>query len=104
MGTAQDGFAQIMVEFLFEKPLQEATQDIRDAISAIRDDLPTEMKEPIIKKFNDTDRPIVSLALSSDQAHRRRAHPPGRPGHHARAALDPRRGGGQGVRQASSAS
>jgi len=65
-GTAEDGFATVMVEFLFEKPLSEATQDIRDAISGIRADLPTEMKEPIIKKFNDTDLPIVSLALSSN--------------------------------------
>src|SRR6476659_1830766 len=64
-GSAEDGFATIVVEFLFEKPLQEATQDIRDAISGIRSDLPAEMKEPIIKKFNDTDLPIVSLSLSS---------------------------------------
>ena len=65
MGRAEDGFAVIMIEFIFEKPLPEATQDIRDAISGIRNDLPTEMEEPIIKKLNDTDRPIVSLALSS---------------------------------------
>jgi len=65
-GTAEDGFATIMIEFLFDKPLQEATQDIRDAISGIRQDLPAEMEEPIIKKFNDTDLPIVSLALSSN--------------------------------------
>ncbi|MEO8449146.1 MAG: efflux RND transporter permease subunit, partial [Gemmatimonadota bacterium] len=65
MGSAEDGFGQIMVEFQFEKPLGEATQDIRDAISGIRSDLPVELEEPIIKKFNDADRPIVSLALSS---------------------------------------
>lgn len=65
MGSAQDGFASVVVEFVFEKPLQEATQDIRDAISGIRQDLPPEMEEPIIKKFSDTDRPIVSLAVSS---------------------------------------
>ena len=64
-GAAEDGFALITIEFIFEKPLAEATQDIRDAISEIRDDLPDEMKEPIIKKLNDTDRPIVSLALNS---------------------------------------
>ncbi len=64
-GRAEDGFGLIMVEFLFDKPLQEATQDIRDAISGIRQDLPTELEEPIIKKFNDTDLPIVSLALNS---------------------------------------
>ncbi|MEJ7809521.1 MAG: efflux RND transporter permease subunit [Gemmatimonadaceae bacterium] len=65
MGRAEDGFGSVMVEFQFEKPLAEATQDIRDAISSIRSDLPTEMEEPIITKFNDTDLPIVSLALSS---------------------------------------
>jgi HAE1 family hydrophobic/amphiphilic exporter-1 len=65
--TAEDGFGQIFVEFQFEKPLQEATQDIRDAISGIRGDLPTELEEPIIKKFNDADRPIVSFALYSDK-------------------------------------
>ncbi len=64
-GKAYDGYGQIMVEFEFSKDLGEATQDLRDAISAKRADLPLEMKEPIIKKFNDTDRPIVSLALTS---------------------------------------
>ncbi|HEY2066215.1 MAG TPA: efflux RND transporter permease subunit [Gemmatimonadaceae bacterium] len=64
-GKAYDGYGFIMVEFQFGKDLMEATQDLRDAISAKRVDLPTEMKEPIIQKFNDTDRPIVSLALSS---------------------------------------
>jgi HAE1 family hydrophobic/amphiphilic exporter-1 len=64
-GYAQDGFAQLIIEFQFEKPLAEATQDIRDGISAIRSDLPDEIEEPIIKKLSDTDRPIVSLALAS---------------------------------------
>src|ERR1043166_8770838 len=64
-GFAYDSYAMILIEFYFEKDLGEATQDIRDAISTIRSDLPVEMKEPIIKKLNDTDRPIVSLALSS---------------------------------------
>ena len=62
-GKAYDGYGFILVEFQFGKDLAEATQDLRDAISAKREDLPTEMKEPIIKKMNDTDRPIVSLAL-----------------------------------------
>ena len=64
-GHAYDGYGFIMVEFQFGKDLMEATQDLRDAVSIKRVDLPTEMKEPIIQKFNDTDRPIVSLALSS---------------------------------------
>ena len=64
-GKAYDGYGFILVEFQFGKDLAEATQDLRDAISSKRADLPPEMKEPIIKKMNDTDQPIVSLALSS---------------------------------------
>ena len=64
-GKAYDGYALILIEFIFEKDLQEATQDLRDAISLVRADLPAEMKEPIIRKMNDTDQPIVSLAVTS---------------------------------------
>src|SRR5829696_1727919 len=65
LGKAYDGYGLVIVEFTFGKDLAEATQEIRDGISAIRSDLPLEMKEPIIKKLNDTDRPIFSLAVSS---------------------------------------
>ena len=65
-GTAYDGYAQIIVVFLFEKDVSQATQDIRDAISAIRADLPVEMKEPILQRMDPADIPIVSLTLSSD--------------------------------------
>src|SRR5438128_300687 len=52
---AYDGYALLIVEFLYSKDLNEASQDVRDAISTIRADLPVEIKEPIIQKFNDTD-------------------------------------------------
>ena len=64
-GEARDGFAQIVTQFVFSKDLQEATQDIRDAISVKRQDLPQEIEEPILKKFNPTDAPIVTLGLAS---------------------------------------
>lgn len=66
-GSAQDGYGQIVIEFQFDKPLLEATQDVRDAISGIRADLPDELEEPIIRKLSDTDRPVISLALASDR-------------------------------------
>ncbi len=62
---ATDGFAQIIVQFVFSKDPDQAAQDIRDAISETRDNLPAEMKEPIIKKYDPNDLPIVSLALVS---------------------------------------
>ena len=65
ISKSYDGYAMLMIEFLYSKDLNEASQDVRDAISTIRADLPPEIKEPIVRKFNDTDRPIVSVAVSS---------------------------------------
>jgi HAE1 family hydrophobic/amphiphilic exporter-1 len=63
--TSRDGFAQIIVQFVFSKPVDQATQDIRDAISALRSQLPAEILEPIIQRFDPNQLPIVSLALTS---------------------------------------
>src|SRR5829696_217464 len=63
--TSTDGFAQIIVQFQFAKPTDEATQDVRDAISAVRAQLPTEIIEPIVQRFDPAQQPIVSLALTS---------------------------------------
>jgi HAE1 family hydrophobic/amphiphilic exporter-1 len=64
--SAIDGLAQFTVFFGFEKDVQQASQDIRDAISSKRADLPQEMEEPILTRFDPADIPIVSLTLTSD--------------------------------------
>jgi len=63
--TAQDGFAQIIVFWHYDKDLKDASQEIRDAISRIRDELPPEMKEPVLSRFDPGEMPIVSIILSS---------------------------------------
>ena len=60
-----DSFGNIIVQFVFEKNLQQATQEIRDEISSIRNELPPEMEEPILTRFDPADLPIVSITLSS---------------------------------------
>jgi len=64
-GSAGDGYAQIITLFVFEKDPQIGTQDIRDAISTIRQDLPVEMKEPVLQRFDPSDIPIVSITMNS---------------------------------------
>jgi HAE1 family hydrophobic/amphiphilic exporter-1 len=63
--TSLDGFGQIIVEFVFDKESDQATQDVRDAFSRIRGELPLEMEEPVLTHFDPADFPIVSLTLSS---------------------------------------
>jgi HAE1 family hydrophobic/amphiphilic exporter-1 len=63
--VSTDGFAQLIVTFVFSKGVEQASQDVRDAISGIRGDLPPEMEEPVLSRFDPADLPIVSLTLSS---------------------------------------
>ena len=65
-GTAQDGFANVTVAFVFEKDVQQASQDIRDKISSIRDQLPAEIKEPILSRLDPQDQPIVQISLNAN--------------------------------------
>jgi hydrophobe/amphiphile efflux-1 (HAE1) family protein len=63
--SALDGFATFIVQFTYDKDPQVAEQDIRDQIAGIRNDLPVEMKEPILTRYDPASQPIVSLTLSS---------------------------------------
>jgi HAE1 family hydrophobic/amphiphilic exporter-1 len=61
-----DSFGVIIAEFEFGKEPAEALQEIRDKISEIRNELPLEMEEPILKRFDPNDFPVVTLALTSN--------------------------------------
>jgi HAE1 family hydrophobic/amphiphilic exporter-1 len=64
--NAVDGYAQFMITFEYTKEPTEASQEVRDAIATIRGDLPAEMEEPIITRFDWGAQPILSLTLSSE--------------------------------------
>src|SRR5215217_1620511 len=63
--SGTDGLASCTIFFEFEKPIQQASQDIRDAISTKRADLPTEMEEPVLTRFDPSELPVVTLTLTS---------------------------------------
>lgn len=60
-----DGTATITVEFRLEKPTQEALDDVRDAVSRIRSDLPGDMRDPVISKSNLAGTPILTYTIAS---------------------------------------
>ncbi|MBK8892041.1 MAG: efflux RND transporter permease subunit [Dechloromonas sp.] len=63
----QDGIVTIDVEFRLEKPTQEAVDDVRDAISRIRADLPGDLKDPVISRVNLAGMPILTYTVSSSR-------------------------------------
>ncbi len=63
----QDGTAIVTVEFRLEKPTQEAVDDVRDAVSRIRADLPGDLKDPVIAKVNLSGAPILTYTVESSR-------------------------------------
>jgi hydrophobe/amphiphile efflux-1 (HAE1) family protein len=63
--SATEGNAGFFLEFAFNKNLVEASDDVRNAIAAVRYKLPTEMREPILQRIDPSAQPIMNLALSS---------------------------------------
>ncbi|MDP2714701.1 efflux RND transporter permease subunit [Rheinheimera sp.] len=62
-----DGEASISVEFRLERSIQQAVDDVRDAVARIRADLPADLRDPVIKKQELSGSPILTYSLSSAQ-------------------------------------
>ena len=60
-----DGDVNVTIEFELEKSAIEATNDVRDAISQVRADLPGEMRDPVVSKVSTAGRPIMTYVVSS---------------------------------------
>jgi multidrug efflux pump subunit AcrB len=64
---ARDGLATVTVEFRLEKDTQEALDDVRDAVSRIRSDLPGDLRDPVISKVNLAGSPILTYTVASSR-------------------------------------
>jgi multidrug efflux pump subunit AcrB len=63
----QDGTVTITVEFRLEKPTQEAVDEVRDAVSRVRSDLPNDLRDPTIAKVNLSGMPILTYTVASSR-------------------------------------
>ncbi len=65
--SADEGNASFQIQFTFQKNMIEATDEVRNAISNVRYKLPTEMREPVLRRFDPSMQPIMNMALSSSK-------------------------------------
>ena len=61
----QDGAVTITAEFRLEKPVQEAVDDVRSAVSRVRSELPADVREPIVTKMDLASQPVLAFTVSS---------------------------------------
>jgi len=62
----QEGVSLVMCEFYLGQDIKEAEQQVRNKLGKVRRDLPDEIDEPLIQRFDPADQPIVRLSVAAD--------------------------------------
>lgn len=67
--VSRDNMSVIFIEFEWGTNLDEAANDIRDALSFVEDMLPEDAEDPTIFKFNTSMMPILFYAVTADESY-----------------------------------
>ena len=63
--TSQTGLSVVKVEFHYNRRVGEAAMDVQNAIGRVSDALPNTIGEPQVLQFSSSDRPIVTVSVTS---------------------------------------
>ncbi|MCA1619071.1 MAG: efflux RND transporter permease subunit, partial [Acidobacteria bacterium] len=66
--TSVEGVSQVFVQFLLDKNVDVAAQEIRDKVSLIRGDLPETAEDPVIIKLDTDAAPVLRIAVSANKS------------------------------------
>lgn len=61
-----DGVSMVWGEFTLETNPRYAEQQFKDKVAQVRNRLPADAKEPVIKRYDPADRPVVMMSLTAD--------------------------------------
>ncbi len=64
--TITTGSSQTFIEFQFGSDLSQAMDDVRDAVTRIRPDLPIDATEPFISRATTAGNGVLTFAVASD--------------------------------------
>jgi HAE1 family hydrophobic/amphiphilic exporter-1 len=67
--TSQEGLGTLVIQFQLGRNVDNALNDVRTKISQIRRDLPGNIEEPVISKFDPAQLPVLSLVVKPDAQH-----------------------------------
>ena len=65
--TVTDGSSQTSIEFVLGTDTDRATNDVRNAVAQIRQDLPQDVNEPIVERLEFIGGSIMTYAVASDK-------------------------------------
>ncbi len=65
---SMEEYSIVTVEFQLERNVEQAAQDVRDKVAAVRNQLPKDSDPPVIEKISPEDQPIVWIAVWGDRS------------------------------------
>lgn len=65
--TVLDGVSTTTVEFILEKNISDAVNDVRDAVARVKADLPAELRDPTVTKASTAGRVILTFTAAAAQ-------------------------------------
>lgn len=68
MSTSQEGASIVVIGFKLEIDGKTAAQDVREKVAAIRANLPTDIKDPVIQRYDPASLPIMSITVSGNRS------------------------------------
>ncbi|MBK7630422.1 MAG: efflux RND transporter permease subunit [Ignavibacteriales bacterium] len=66
--TSQENVSIVVIAFKLEINGKDAAQDVREKIAAIKANLPTEIEDPVIQRYDPASLPIMSLTVSGNMS------------------------------------
>lgn len=66
--TVQENMVTVVAEFTMETKPEVAAQDVRDKLGLIRGELPADIHEPIIARFDPMATPIMTIVVTGNQS------------------------------------
>ncbi|MBL9103430.1 MAG: efflux RND transporter permease subunit [Myxococcales bacterium] len=63
---SRGGYSDVVLEFAWDTDMDEANQDVLEKLDAIKPSLPTEVKQPLILRYDPTLDPVLTLSLSGE--------------------------------------
>ena len=65
--TSAEGFSIVFIQFLLEKDIDVAVQEVRDKVNITLPDLPAEIDPPVIERLDPGATPVLMYALSANR-------------------------------------
>ncbi|WP_420456526.1 efflux RND transporter permease subunit [Rubrivirga sp.] len=64
--TSTEGVSTVIAEFFPDKDIDQANQDVREAVDIAKTEFPSDVEEPIVSEIDFADFPVVTVNLLTD--------------------------------------